>query len=210
MPRLDRFWRALESVPGRACLTVEWRDLLGADYELVQRFLAPTNQRGQAYPCPNPAGDGCPRRIVEHDEDNLVAVCGDSPRRCESVALAREDLIVFEVDVAALGSEVAAALEIRPQFQGTGFSTWRLGEYIGSGGRLPAFLTIRTVGDEVDAVVRELLVAGDRPFLLLAPTSRLLRVRARELLGNAGCTFAALEDLIQVGDDGGLVRSSPV
>lgn len=208
MPRLDRFWQALESVPGRACLLVEWRDLFGADYELVQRFLAPTNQRGQAYPCPHPAGDGCPRRIVEHDEDRLVAVCGDSPRRCESVALAREDLIVYEVDVAALASEVAAALAIRPQVQGTGISTWRVGEYVGARGRLPTYLTIRISAGEVDAVVRDLLLTGERPFLLLAPTSRLLRVRSRELLGNAGCAFAALKDLVQVGGAGELVGTA--
>lgn len=50
------------------------------------------------YPCPQPAGSGCPRQVVHHsDGDRITAVCGNDPPECGDIKLTAKDIEIVGV-----------------------------------------------------------------------------------------------------------------
>ena len=116
MQPLDRLWFCLESIPGLCLLRSDWEGRLGHELPSAEPFLRPTDRPSQNYPCPDPGG-GCARRVVVHDTGEIVAVCGDSPRRCERVVLTKTDVVLYQFDVPAFCRELARLLEIEPRLE---------------------------------------------------------------------------------------------
>lgn len=210
-PTLEPFWEALESVPGLALTLPEWQDRLGPSFEICKRFLRPTDRRASSVPCPKPGGDGCPRRVVIHGHDDIVAVCGNHPAECDLVTLHHEDIVIYELSLRALMEEVAAGLGLQfgwaPAEYGAG--TWSVGIYRSSEGtELPVCLSIPTPENEARTVVAEFLANTSGAFILLAPTASWLDARAFELLRSRECSFLALEDLVDPDASGRLTTST--
>ncbi len=200
----SRLWSAVESVPGLAAVQSEWSRLLGIDRQAAWRFFAPTQFRVETFPCPSPGGDGCPRRVVEHD-DGFEAICGDTPTQCLPILLTAGDLVIYEADMATLGRGVAAALGItRFAFSSTGISqTWGLGGHGPIAAEaLPVYLTIPTGKDAFRRTVTELVTLSEGAFLLLSPTSKMAGLPTIELLKRRKASFAALDDLLDLLPDG--------
>ena len=102
-----RLWRALEALPGLAAERLEWRRLVGDEWPIVEPLFRQTGALVDRVWCPNPGGLDCPRRVVHHGDDRIVAVCGDQPRNCDTLSLSLDDIAVLELDVRRLAAALA-------------------------------------------------------------------------------------------------------
>lgn len=207
---LRRLWPALEALPGLAAVAQEWKDRFGEDFDAGQELLRLTDRRAEAYPCPSPGGVGCPRRVVDHGNGRLVAVCGDRPKRCDKLILTKQDIAVHELDARKLCVAVAVAFGIEPVFDEiAGFrQTYRLGDYHPlAGKRFPIFLTIQTDRASLAGVATLLCGATESAFILLAPTLQLVDVAITDLLGRRRARLVALADLFERDDTGAMVAN---
>ncbi len=118
MHDLLRSWQKVEALPVAAGIDAQWRELLGDDVRAIEPYLRPEQQLATTYPCPHPIHDGCPRRVVHHGPDDIVAVCGNASRWCEPVKLTRRDLVVRSLKtkewMAAITEELRAANGLQP------------------------------------------------------------------------------------------------
>ena len=200
MRPLRRLWPALEALPGLAAVTEEWKDRFGEDFDAGWELLRLTNRRAEAYPCPSPGGVGCPRRVVEHGNGKLVAVCSDRPKRCDKLVLTKQDIAIHELDVRKLCVGAAVAFGIEPTFDEiTGLRhTNRVGDYQPKAGkRFPIFLTIQTDRASLRDVAARLCTATEPAFILLVPTLRLIDVAMTDLLGRQNSRFVVLADILE-------------
>ncbi len=98
MDTLVRLWRTLEACPWREGVLAEWSERFGAELELLQPHLRPTQELATVYPCPSGAGDGCPRQIHDWGGGVYEAVCGNLPAECQPLRLRKTDLVVYRLD----------------------------------------------------------------------------------------------------------------
>lgn len=205
---LDRFWRALETVPGLSLIQVEWEEKLGPDFETCRRYLRPTGQQASAYPCPRPGGVGCPRQVVVHGPGDIVAVCRDDPPSCDAVALKETDLVAYEVHLAKLCGKIADALGIEGHLQKTADSvrTWSLGAHLRRPGeRLPVYLSLPLREEHFRQAAAELIAACTGPFVLLTPRSHHAETGTIDLIQRDGSVYLALAEILRLSEDGLLV-----
>lgn len=112
MGALNHFCRAAEATPGLAGVWAYWRAAIGENaLPWARTLLRATGELAPAYPKlgPDPFWTR-PYDVTVHDEDadDIVGICPDD--RSDRIALTRADLVIYEVDVAALARAVAAAL----------------------------------------------------------------------------------------------------
>ncbi|MBE0557115.1 MAG: hypothetical protein IH628_07770, partial [Proteobacteria bacterium] len=94
MHELLRIWRRVEALPVTVGVDQDWKDLLGDDLCILESYLKPEQQLATTYTCPHPIYDNCPRRVVHHGPNDIVAVCGNAPPQCDPVKLTRRDLVI--------------------------------------------------------------------------------------------------------------------
>ena len=202
MPPTRKFWRALRSIPGAATSRLEWRTLLGEEWSTIASLLRPAGVVVARVPCPSPGGDGCPRRVVNHGDGRIVAVCGDPEGQCESVELALEDIIVHELDVGGLASALCRLLNCEPNLRPLPFvgATWSIGWYEPlAGKRFPISLTLPTTGEEAHSAAVRLVGHLGQRFILFVPAREPIEPETIEYLrGNRACLLF-LEDVLTVG-----------
>ena len=114
MRQLRRFWKALETLPRPAAERLEWRRLLGDEWSVAEPLLRQTGALVERVWCPSPSGVDCPRRVIRHDADRIVAVCGDRPKNCDTLSLALEDIAVLELDIGRFAQALAGPLGLKP------------------------------------------------------------------------------------------------
>jgi hypothetical protein len=112
MQILSKWWSALETIPGRSVERLEWKRTLEDEWPVAEPYLRSTGRIVEQIWCPSPGGDGCPRRVVRHDDGRVVAVCGDRPKRCDPLDLKFEDVVVLAIDWAKLRATLARLLEV--------------------------------------------------------------------------------------------------
>jgi hypothetical protein len=196
----ERFWPALEAVPGLAAVRAEWEHHTGA-FEQVKPFLRV--QVGRARWFPNFDG-GLPFEVHDHGQGEIVGVCAETGR---TIPLTPAQLIVYELDRRRLGSTVAAVLGIEAGGTDPGTTT-HLGHFTSAAQtRYGCFLTIPTESADVQVVATRLIAEGSAPFVLFAPTRRWLRRGVETLLKFHGCAFVALSEAVSVPEPGRLVAN---
>lgn len=109
LPDLLRIWARVAGLPRASFVEAEWKERLGDDYAALGPFLRTEVELATGFPCPDPVHEDCPRRVVWHSADDIVAVCGNASPQCETVQLTKKDLVVYRLDTAALFAESAAA-----------------------------------------------------------------------------------------------------
>jgi len=120
MPMRDllRVWRRVEALPVAAGVDEQWKELLGDDLRVVEPYLKPEQQLATTYPCPHPVHDDCPRRVIHHGPDDIVAVCGNASPQCEPLKLTRQQIVVRGLKtkewIAAVVKELRAANGLDP------------------------------------------------------------------------------------------------
>jgi hypothetical protein len=197
-----RLWSAIERLPDLAAVPGEWRSLLGSEYELVGRFLLPTQRIALS------GKSTAPGRNCVHEfrpwKGEYLSVCPDG---CETVTLSRDEVVVHRLDVAALGREIAEAMglealpaEAVPELP----NVLQIGEYVPLGGhRFPVCLVFTGEPDQLRCDV-DGLAARAEPFVLLAPTRSAVTQACADLFKRAKSSFLPLNELLGQGDDGRL------
>ena len=206
-------WLALESVPAQANILPVWQRLLGSDFHIACYFFRPTDRRASRFPCPRHGGDGCPRRVVDYGDGEIIAVCNDEDEGCDDITLSPEDIISHELDRRKMVEVVAKALEIQPAFAPLeGFHrTFMVGE-INAGGsrRFSVFLTTPLDADSLLGIMARLLAKLRSPFMLLTYTKNIVSQEMIEMMDQNKSCFMALDEIL-VWDEqvGGLVGGMP-
>lgn len=200
MRQPEGLWLALESVPGLALTDGEWREQLGGDFDVAERYLRPTDNLAKSLPCPK----GCLRRVVIHGPEDIVAVCGNDPKECDLISLDRRDIIVTELSLRALLADVSTALGIRQSsvLEELEHGTWSVGIWRSENQpELPVYLAIPLPEDGLRRSVTTLLAGTTGPFILLAPTCR-LDMSSFGLLRRRECSLVALQDVMTADEQG--------
>ena len=105
-----RLWQALEALPGPAAVLAEWRRLAGAEgLDLLTPYLQPLPRLAASYPRLVGGEPTYPYEVVEHGPDDFVGVCPETEDR---IVLARNDLVIYELDWPLFLADIAAALHI--------------------------------------------------------------------------------------------------
>ncbi len=194
--RKSGFWHALEAVPGAAAVDIEWKALLGSDYETAKAFLRPNGKMAASHPCMVQRGCGCEHEVVVHDSEDIVAVCR-CERGCETFSLQRSDIVVYELDRRSLDAALAKVFGL---FEETDSATdlpgtTRIGVYsLYAGYRFPVYLTIQMEPDDFNRILDGLLSRNDNPFILLAPTRNHCTSMAEKRLAAKGSIYIPLSE----------------
>jgi hypothetical protein len=206
----DPVWGVLEDLPGNAASMFDWNLRLGAwpRYEAFKsRFFQLTRDHASAVDCPTDCGLGCPRKVIEHSPDDVVAVCQE--REAEPIRLSAQDLLIYKIDHGRFNTEVCSALGIEHRGSKVdGCShTWRLGDFAPAAGMVfPVFFTRPEDEDGLSDITRTLCIAHENPFVLIAPTRRRLNPITEGLLARRKSLFLSLREEITISEDGGLNR----
>jgi hypothetical protein len=184
------FWECLEEVPSLVAVPRTWHDCLGTNFDVVARsFLRATNERARSYPCPNHCG--CAHEVAEHEDGSLVAVCQCEPWRCDDVLLSPADVILLELNWQRLGRAIARAFGCDLKEDDLLPNTMQIASF--SGATLPIILTIQNEAEQFRSIVGQLVALLRRPFVLLGPTTRLVKAPALGFLEGVKAEFFDLE-----------------
>lgn len=203
-PILQRVWRAADETLSLPTVAARWRTLLGDDFDAAKSYLTPLGESDR-FPCPSPAGRGCPRRIVER-RGQLLAVCNDSPRLCDPIPVSREDVVLYDVRMDELAAIAARTLGLEPHVSTSrpGGEIWSLGALpLRPGSDLPAFFYSARHPGRFDRGVAHLLRGHAGPFLLVAARSLLSSPSQTAGLRRRKCILLAAEDVWYAADQGG-------
>ncbi|MCC6362982.1 MAG: helix-turn-helix transcriptional regulator [Bryobacterales bacterium] len=203
MKKLPRLWRALECIPGLLAVLEVWRQECGEDFHFAAPNLRPTDRVGTRYPCPN-SFNGCPRRIIDYDDDEFAAICQDPHQRCERVPLTRREAIIHSLDLAGFLVPVLRGAAIRPQaIRPCAPGLWAVGLSEQPHLRnLPVyFLLAHSVGAFDTAAARLLLDVKDS-FQLVLPTDQFRTVEFESRLRDRRAECLCLEDQVLVDQQG--------
>lgn len=198
MKPLQHLWPALESVPGLRAVQAEWKHRLRSEFDSLQQCLIVTNDVATSYPAPEL---GEPRPIVAHGSDEFAAIC---PLGGGSISLRRNDVLVRRFDGTRLARAIGVALEASLAIEavsGAG-AAWRIGLLPLALGAQPIFFAMPADESSLTAMIDAIAARCRHPYLLLAPTRRLVtaNVEAR-LVSTGGCFFPTCE-LIYLDDNG--------
>lgn len=212
MKKLKRFWRTFEEPYGVRGVRAHWRMLLGAELAVVSPFLRKLKAPSVTYPCPR-RGERCPRRVVVHGPEDIVAVCGSAPKECDAVRLRPEDIIVYELDrkrfCGFLSESFGLAAVAEPL--GPRNDVWHVGAWaLGAANRQPVFLVASPGRSAFDGAIGTLLMAFQGPFVVLAPTLRFSGAATVEGLRQRGAALLSLEDVVLRSDENKLVAAAPM
>ena len=194
----ESFWYRIERLPVRTGVQAFWRKTAGSAFSCLEPYLRATGAQALTLPCDEP-GEGCPRKVVVHEPDDMVAICRASPHsRCEDIVVTKKDLAIYQFDLFKLGEHLAAALGLVGPVEplpGTA-DTILLGAHVPYAGRSHCvYLTAQSSAEVFTHAVAMLAAINHEPFFLLAPTARLLDQSDRDLIASRGARFVALVDL---------------
>jgi hypothetical protein len=202
MRDLLRIWRRVESLPVAAGVDAQWIELLGGDLRFLEPYLRPEQQLATNYPCPHPVHDNCPRRVVHHGPDDIVAVCGNASPQCEPLKLTRQQLVVRSLKtvewIAAITSGLRAANGLDPLDVDMPEGVVAVGK-LARRGRLLAVVWVRRQTGETENLARGIRSALDGLDLVVVLPPGLRGATDRSLAGGGIVLLTA-----PTGDDGTL------
>lgn len=205
---MSNLWRCLEVLAADKHVGAEWAKWSGDHFApLRSSYLRDAQKRAQYIACPH--GCGCEHKVVERAGGALFGVCRCEPWNCEDIPVSVEDVRLLAFNAAKFGRAVRSALECEARETALPLPmTWQVGAKFANG--VPVFLTIQSEREAFRRVVVELAARQRQRFILLAPTSRLLDARSRELLDGSRAGFFDLESHLRFTSSGVLQpRRSP-
>lgn len=201
------FWAALEGEPRLITRRSRLLNEIGtaAVEALVRGGLLRYHGLADEFPCDSPTEEGCPRRVVP---GRNLAVCGVSPRRCPDVALTRDDVALWALDLERSVAAVKTALGLQGVIESVDAPCVH---FVGTTPRTrqDVFLALvaepncwRAVVDRLRARTR-----GQPYGLLVATDARLPRSVLSELQGE-GCACLFLHEALAITPDGRFVLTT--
>ena len=204
MRKLSGLWQSLEEIPSLATIPAFWKVYCGEDFSLIEPFLRPTDVMGVAYPCPHPTHGYCPRKIIDFDDGEYVAICRQPWTLWRDLRLPLKEVRVHELDVAAFTRAIAGPLGIRwhqPQEKlphgwafGVSPSRSRL--------HLAAYLICAYSQLAFRGALRDLLLDSPNAFVAVAPTRNYLTAELQEHVTARRCDFVSLAESIGIDERG--------
>lgn len=164
-----RLWRALEHIHCWAGVRSVWRGHMGDELQFLEPLLRPMEELALSVPWPG-AVEG--RRVVMHDEDDIVAVDRETS---EASPIAREDIVLWKLDAETLFKGISKALGLvgGPTSVGMGNRLWWLGEFVPvEGERFPVYLATTRDANDLTKSAGHVSALSRRPFVLVTPTRR--------------------------------------
>lgn len=202
--KTTKFWKTLDELTDAATDRHEWRAQLGDEWDRLSSLLTSTGSLAMSIACPSPGGDGCPRRIVRHDDGSIRAICGDRPKACRDLDLAKDDIVVLRLDRAKLASEVARAFRLAnvpKRLEPSDVA--QVGTHDVLAGRgFPVFLCVPGPQPSENIQPFQRVMALPGPKLLLVPTAGSIADTVAASLDRADVTTLALEDCLTLSDCG--------
>lgn len=173
-------WKKLENLPRHENAHAFLKQHFDDNTSFITDCFDRTTEFSSAYPCTSPGGDGCPRRACKLPDGKWVAVCGDSPERCDEVNIEREDTRVYQLNLKRLGSLLAERLQsfgvnVDVQVIDPLIQLVRVGYYVPRGTvRFPVFFHLPLNDGDLPKTLNALSQTADA-FILMLPTLELLR-----------------------------------
>jgi hypothetical protein len=207
-------WQFLEEHPKQNAPWCEWQDAFGGWDSFTgfeRKFLQLTSQRAFAVNCRTDCGLGCPRKVVEHAADDIVAVCPEQEEKPYS--LNKKDVLVYTLNRSAFHKSICSGLGITLNENGLDGipGVCRVGDFIPTAGySFPIHLTFKDNPEELLESVRNITLLGQGPFTLFIPTRKQLTPRVEDQLQKSGSICLVLSEEFSIQGNGSLkaVRSA--
>lgn len=202
-----RLWRALENIHGWAGVRSVWREHMGDELEFLQPLLRPMEQLALSVPWPGTI-EG--RRIVVHEEDDIVAVDEETS---EAASIAREDIVLWQLDASALFRGAASALGLTGETASVGMGTrlWWLGDFVPvEGERFPVYLATTRDAGELVKNAGYVSALSRRPFVLATPSRRAGSEPLSRLIDGRSAAWIALEEALDWRGEGVFEARQPL
>ena len=206
-------WQYLEDLPGQAAPLVEWHQHLDGwpgFQDFHRRYLQLTKDPATAVECRTDCGLGCPRKVVTHTPNNIVAVCPEQEEKPYS--LIAEDILVYSIKRNTFHKDLCSNLgiEFRESKLDDCRRTWRLGDYIPTAGYIfPVFISFQEEPEDLLEVVRTLCLNQSNPFALIIPTRRSVTPDIENMLNQRGSLLLTLNEEMLFSDKGKLQAVRP-
>ncbi len=190
-------WHKIGHPEGLAGTLPELQDYYGDAWPYLTKFFFPTQRLVSSISCSKPGGDACPMRVVVHRHNDIVAVCGNTPKECDPVTLTRRDVVIHELKIKALLSEFAKFLHVK----GTNPEnllplTWNLGIYTLPGQpAMNVFVSLQSDSNGLQSVAIQLIIQNEKPFILLVPSRNSCPVSLLETVHRTGAHLIGLDEL---------------
>lgn len=212
MRKLNRFWSVIVTgSPRHADVAAFWREALGEEFAAISPLLHANGKIASSYPCPVRWGCSCRHEVVHIRGDLFAAVPDDNcAARCEVANLRREDVVVQQLDVAAVWDGVAAALDIavlpNPASSEECFHLGNVGR-----GRSPCavYAVVVKEAHEMLRVIQRLALETEEPFVILCPTGRFYGPECDRLMRRRKALFLPLNENIGMGAEEGQFIAAP-
>jgi len=190
-------WHKIGHPEGRAGTLPELQDYYGDAWPYLTKYFFPTQRFVSSISCSKPGGDACPMRVVVHSHNDIVAVCGNTPKECDPVTLTRRDVVIHELKTRALLSELAIFLHVK----GTNPEnllplTWNLGIYsLPNHSAMNVYVSLQSDSNGLQSIAIQLIVQKEKPFILLVPSRNFCPVSLLETIHKTGTHLIGLDEL---------------
>jgi hypothetical protein len=189
-------WNKLGLPDGRAGTLPSLLDFFRDAWPSLSKYFHPTQRLASSIDCPKPGGDGCPRQVVVHSHNDIVAVCGNSPKECDPIKIARRDIIIHELKVGMLLSDLAHFLHIKgAEPENILPLTWSLGSYTASARpTMAVYISLQPDAEGLQHIAITLLAQKAKPFILLTPSRNSCPVSLAETIQAAGAHLVGIDE----------------
>lgn len=173
--------------------------------QILRKYLLVTGHRASSLECPTPCCYACPRRVVEYGDEDIEAACPE--QEAPPIKVARKDLLFykFKPSVFIKAACDAVGIDCKPSEPAGCRSSWRTGEFIApAGDSIPVYISIPGDRHDLDEVVKTLCLLHPDPFVLMAPTRRLLSAESELTLEQRKSLFLAMEEQLIFDEKGNL------
>jgi hypothetical protein len=157
-------------------------------------------RQSDTYPCPQPGGNGCPRRVLPDGNASFVAVCGNDPPECDEVMLSPRDAellgVVPERFLEVLRSPLRVGGTVR-KVEGL-MQTYHAGVFVPQRGvKYPVFFIAAASQGQYATLLDALRsrVEGSS-FAVIVPTDRFVAAESVRQFRTLGVPIIALADSI--------------
>lgn len=206
-------WTCLERFLSPATVLVEWRTVLGLDFDNAKSFLRATPEQADEYPCTNRPPCDCAHEIIPHGPDRIVAACRCDPGDCKTIRLQPRDVVIHALDARKFCRAIRRAFKFdtppdeRAILYGAP-NAWPVGTY----GALhsPVYLVIRPTEPEFLKEIEGLITGQADPFILLAPTQRHRTPTVQAVLQRHHSVFIPLSRTLAFDGPGRFKANNPI
>ena len=199
MTRLTNFWETLDLLADTSLPEVEWRGGHPDEWPFIRPLLKGTGKAAATIACPSPAGEHCPRRVIELPDGRLVAECQDTPAACKRLDLTAQCVAISKLDRGKFAAMVCKALGLAVSAKKVSpDGVFHVGDrQVAAGRGVPVFALFQGGSQpEKSVVALEVLEASASPRLLLVPTTQTLSSDQKTYLGCTGTTQLAFDDAL--------------